>query len=175
LVVENKANNQPLEMATVSSIKPNLFATTDAKGEVDISKFQNVEEIEIRVLGFDNQTVSYKQLMNWNFEIKLKPSEEVLKAIIVTANKAEEQKENVPQTIVTISASEIKTQNYQNMADVLQNSGVVSVQKSQQGGGSPVIRGFEANRVLITVDGTLLNYLWKRCFGWCYCHSNHQT
>jgi len=159
LVVENKANNQPLEMATVSSIKPNLFATTDAKGEVDISKFQNVEEIEIRVLGFDNQTVSYKQLMNWNFEIKLKPSEEVLKEIIVTANKAEEQKENVPQTIVTISASEIKTQNYQNMADVLQNSGVVSVQKSQQGGGSPVIRGFEANRVLITVDGVRMNNL----------------
>ena len=42
---------------------------------------------------------------------------------------------------------------------MLSNSGSLFVQKSQQGGGSPVIRGFEASRVLITVDGVRMNNL----------------
>ncbi|NJK83238.1 MAG: TonB-dependent receptor plug domain-containing protein [Saprospiraceae bacterium] len=33
----------------------------------------------------------------------------------------------------------------------------VYVQKSQMGGGSPVIRGFEANKILLVVDGVRMN------------------
>lgn len=47
--------------------------------------------------------------------------------------------------------------NAQNMADVLTNTGQVFVQKSQQGGGSPVIRGFEASRIQLNVDGIRMN------------------
>jgi hemoglobin/transferrin/lactoferrin receptor protein len=39
----------------------------------------------------------------------------------------------------------------------LTHSGNVLVQKSQLGGGSPIIRGFEANKVLIVVDGVRMN------------------
>lgn len=63
------------------------------------------------------------------------------------------------QQIVSISQKEIELQNFQNTADVLANSGTVTVQKSQQGGGSPVIRGFEANRILVLVDGIRMNNL----------------
>src|SRR6185503_17573828 len=41
--------------------------------------------------------------------------------------------------------------------DVLANTGNVFVQKSQLGGGSPSMRGFEASRVLIVVDGVRMN------------------
>ena len=47
--------------------------------------------------------------------------------------------------------------NAQSMAEVLQNSGAAFVQKSQSGGGSPVLRGFEASRVLLQVDGIRMN------------------
>jgi hemoglobin/transferrin/lactoferrin receptor protein len=47
--------------------------------------------------------------------------------------------------------------NQQTTADVLQNSGQVMVQKSQGGGGSPIIRGFEASRLLMVVDGVRMN------------------
>ena len=40
---------------------------------------------------------------------------------------------------------------------MLELSPGVRIQKSQGGGGSPVIRGFEANRVLIVVDGVRMN------------------
>ncbi|MBK5270507.1 MAG: TonB-dependent receptor plug domain-containing protein, partial [Bacteroidia bacterium] len=47
--------------------------------------------------------------------------------------------------------------------DLLINTGNVFVQKSQQGGSSPVLRGFEANRVLLVVDGIRMNNAIYRC------------
>jgi hemoglobin/transferrin/lactoferrin receptor protein len=44
-----------------------------------------------------------------------------------------------------------------NTGDVLAQNGKVFVQTSQLGGGSPVLRGFEANKVLIVVDGVRMN------------------
>ena len=41
--------------------------------------------------------------------------------------------------------------------ELLQGSGQVHLQMSQQGGISPVLRGFEANRVLLVVDGVRMN------------------
>lgn len=42
-------------------------------------------------------------------------------------------------------------------ADALADLSGVYIQKSQFGGGSPVVRGFEANRVLLVVDGVRMN------------------
>ena len=59
--------------------------------------------------------------------------------------------------VSVISAKEIAQANQPNTADLLQNSGQVLVQKSQQGGGSPIMRGFEANKILLVVDGVRMN------------------
>ena len=48
-------------------------------------------------------------------------------------------------------------QNPQTAADLLSVSGKVFVQKSQQGGGSPMIRGFATSRLLYSVDGVRMN------------------
>jgi Outer membrane cobalamin receptor protein len=56
-----------------------------------------------------------------------------------------------------ISPSVIQNFNAQSTADLISNSGMVAMQKSQQGGGSPMLRGFEASRVLLVVDGVRLN------------------
>ncbi|MFW0737704.1 TonB-dependent receptor plug domain-containing protein [Flavobacterium sp. T12S277] len=63
------------------------------------------------------------------------------------------------QEIKPISQKEIEFQKSQNTADLLANTGTISVQKSQQGGGSPVLRGFEANKILLLVDGIRMNNL----------------
>lgn len=47
--------------------------------------------------------------------------------------------------------------NPMNMAQLIENTGSVSVQRSQGGGGSPVIRGFEANKILLVIDGVRMN------------------
>ncbi len=59
--------------------------------------------------------------------------------------------------IEIISRETVKLENPQTSADMLQNTGSVLVQKSQGGGGSPIVRGFEANKLLLVIDGVRMN------------------
>jgi len=86
-------------------------------------------------------------------------SQKELSEIVVSGNKFAEKKKNIVQKIDIISSSYIKKANAQNMGDLLMSTGNVFVQKSQQGGSSPVIRGFEASRILFVVDGVRMNNL----------------
>ncbi len=83
--------------------------------------------------------------------------EKTLEEVVISANKFSERKRNVNQKIDIITAKAIANFNAQNTGDLLINTGNVFVQKSQQGGSSPVIRGFEASRVLLVVDGIRMN------------------
>ncbi|OFX20157.1 MAG: hypothetical protein A2033_17265 [Bacteroidetes bacterium GWA2_31_9] len=82
-----------------------------------------------------------------------------IKEAVISANKAVETKKTVSQQIQVISAKEIESNQSQSTADLIANTGSVFVQKSQMGGGSPVIRGFEASRILIVIDGVKMNNL----------------
>jgi hemoglobin/transferrin/lactoferrin receptor protein len=84
-------------------------------------------------------------------------TEKTLGEVVVSANKFSERKRNVNQKIDIITAKAIAGINAQNTGDLLINTGNIFVQKSQQGGSSPVIRGFEASRVLLVVDGIRMN------------------
>ncbi|RMG20997.1 MAG: TonB-dependent receptor [Bacteroidetes bacterium] len=80
-----------------------------------------------------------------------------MEEVVFTANKFQEKKEDIPFQIEVINAKTIAFQNPQTSADLLMQQGSVFVQKSQQGGGSPNLRGFEANKVLIVIDGVRMN------------------
>ena len=82
-----------------------------------------------------------------------------LNEVVVSANKVAESKRTVSQQIRSISSKEISLLNVQNAGDLLSATGLVMVQKSQQGGSSPILRGFEASRVLLVVDGVRMNNL----------------
>src|SRR5690606_14493688 len=80
-----------------------------------------------------------------------------LEQVVVSASRWEEDKREVSSRIVTLSQREISLYQPQTAADLLGNSGEVFIQKSQQGGGSPMIRGFATNRLLYSVDGVRMN------------------
>lgn len=80
-----------------------------------------------------------------------------LEEVVFSASKFEERKSDVAPQIMVITKEDIQSQSQQTTADLLQSSGKVLVQKSQMGGGSPIIRGFEANKVLMVVDGIRMN------------------
>ncbi|WP_329807054.1 TonB-dependent receptor plug domain-containing protein [Flavobacterium facile] len=82
-----------------------------------------------------------------------------IEEIKINSNKISIDKNQTPSQIEIISKEKIEFQNFQNTGDMLANSGALFVQKSQQGAGSPVIRGFEASRVLLLVDGVRMNNL----------------
>jgi len=80
-----------------------------------------------------------------------------LDEVVTTASRFAELKRNVAQQTIVITSKKLEEFNAQNTADALQMSGMVGVQKSQQNGGSLQIRGFEASRVLMVVDGVRMN------------------
>ena len=82
-----------------------------------------------------------------------------LSEIVISANKIPEQRRNIAQQIKIVTPSVIRNLNAQTSGDLIQNTGLVAVQKSQQGGGSPMLRGFEASRVLLMIDGVRMNNL----------------
>ena len=82
-----------------------------------------------------------------------------LDRVVVSSQRFAKQKRTISQQVESISKKEIELQNNQNTADIFSNMGMLSVQKSQQGGGSPVIRGFESSRILLMVDGIRMNNL----------------
>lgn len=97
------------------------------------------------------------QLDKADFIIYLKTNANTLDEMVVSANRIPEKKRDVIQKIRVIKSEEIQNQNQSSMADLVGASGNVFVQKSQLGGGSPIIRGFETNKVLMVVDGVRMN------------------
>ncbi|MFM2202308.1 MAG: hypothetical protein RL040_1508 [Bacteroidota bacterium] len=82
-----------------------------------------------------------------------------LNEIVISYNKTEEKKNNIAQQIEVIDSKSINRAQSQTTADLIAQNGSVLVQKSQQGGGSPIIRGFEASRILLVIDGVRMNNL----------------
>lgn len=82
-----------------------------------------------------------------------------IEEIKINSKKITIDKNQTPSQIEIFSKEKIEFQNFQTTADMLANSGALFVQKSQQGGGSPTIRGFEASRILLLVDGVRMNNL----------------
>lgn len=137
--------------------KNNLNSNTNEIGVADISLLDKSGDIIAYHAAYSSYTLTEIEKTKSVLEIQLHAKTVVLDEIVLSANRKSESKMDVPYSINVISQKEIEFGNQATSADVLQNTGAIFVQKSQLGGGSPVLRGFEANKVLIVVDGVRMN------------------
>lgn len=144
-------------MATVISENSKVYSITNADGQADISKMENANSIKIQLIGYKTQVKSFSQLKEDNFKIHLESSNISLDEVVVSGTRWKQNSRDVPSKIASISSKDVAFQNPQTAADLLSLSGKVYIQKSQQGGGSPMIRGFATNRLLYSVDGVRMN------------------
>lgn len=156
LTLKDQETLQPLEAATLSSSRPEAFATTNSQGQVDITPFIGADSIIVRSLGYAIQVVSYEQLLKAE-SLYLVATDVTIDRVVVTASRWQQTQRDVPNKVTVISSKTTALQQPQTTADLLALSGEVYIQKSQYGGGSPMIRGFATNRLLITVDGVRMN------------------
>lgn len=94
--------------------------------------------------------------MSLNLLAQTDTTTKMLQDVVIYANKFPALSKNIVQRVVALTDKAL-IQQQANTADILTASGQVFVQKSQAGGGSPVVRGFEASRVLLMVDGIRMN------------------
>lgn len=158
LLVLDKQTQNPIEWVGVKGEGANnLYLMTDKKGEVDISEFEENSEIEIAHVSYQKIITSVQHLRETDFKIFLEPDVITMDEVVVSATRWQQDKKELSFRIVSISNQNIQLNNPQTMADLLALSGEVFVQKSQQGGGSPMIRGFSTNRLIYSVDGVRMN------------------
>ena len=130
----------------------NKNSTSNKNGIVDLSPYADDEIIDVFHIGYKRTQLQKKDIQN-NLII-LNSSNVLLNEVVLhTSLNIEENKTQV----IKLNQSEISETLSKNPAEILEKSSGVIVQRSQNGGGSPNIRGFEANRILLVVDGVKLN------------------
>lgn len=157
VAVYDKATMQPAFPVAVSATNRNEIINVMENGMADISVFKNHETIMFSSPAFETYITSYSEIAKNNFKIFLTEKIVRLEEVIISSSRFDEKKTDVSRQVEVISYKEIQLLNAQTSADVLEKSGEVFVQKSQLGGGSPVLRGFEANKVLMVIDGVRMN------------------
>lgn len=155
--VIDRSSLKPLEYVNVYNASAQISTQTDEDGAFDFSLFANVDSVTFSLIGFHSLTLSTDQIIENEYVVKLGESRIALSEVVVAANRWEQNKREVAQKISSIQAREVAFQNPQTTADLLDATNQVFVQKSQLGGGSPMIRGFATNRVLLVVDGVRMN------------------
>jgi hemoglobin/transferrin/lactoferrin receptor protein len=147
----------PLKNVIISHTGSSLKTISNEKGEADISPFKDSNEINFRLISHVPLTISFKKLYVNGFKLQLVSKSMSLNEMVFSSSKWNQKKEEIPAQIAILTQKELELYNPQTAADLLGSSGKVFIQKSQQGGGSPMIRGFATNRLLYSIDGVRMN------------------
>lgn len=155
-VLESESR-QPIPGVTIYNQNKTITVITDFEGIASLNSFSDTEDLYFEDFLHKKLKIKKATILANNHTVLLEPKIEGLDEIVISASKFEQNKRDIPQKIIGISAKEIQISNPQTSADLLESSGNVFIQKSQLGGGSPMIRGFSTNRLLLTVDGVRMN------------------
>ncbi|MBV6479753.1 MAG: Vitamin B12 transporter BtuB [Ignavibacteria bacterium] len=156
--VVDKTNLTPVEGAKIyDNSDMSKFVITNQSGNADISSLGEAEVLRIQADGFQDIIIGVSGLKAAKNIIGMVERSYTTDEVIVSTTNFDRNIKLQPQQVEILNSDNIKFYNTQTTADMLLNSGDVLVQKSQLGGGSPILRGFEANRILIKVDGVRLN------------------
>ncbi len=158
LVIIDGSSKDPLEGVALYNESKSTATLTNSEGVADLSLFETGELIFVQYFGFKIRSFTLGALeYNERFEFRLLPEEQALDEVILSVARNASTRKQIAEKVTIIGPQEILTQRPATGADLVSLSPGVRVQKSQGGGGSPVLRGFEANRLLLVVDGVRLN------------------
>lgn len=148
-----------IENVSISNVTKSKELFTDEKGRANLSAFNINDTLTFDHPSYKREKLPVSQILQEGGWVYMEHLSNMLKGVAIVAPLRKEIKElrKSPNQSEIITADKLEKLNAQTTADVLQNTGAIQVQKSQMGGGSPIIRGFEANRVLLVIDGVRMN------------------
>ena len=156
IIVKDSLTKRAISSSFAYGNDTKVFQKANIKGEIKLDKFQDLDSINIFSSGYKKVKLAMKNI-NDKQEILLVSTIYELDEIVLSANKWEQAKIDLSSRVESINKDEISFRNPQTSADLIGQTDYVYVQKSQMGGGSPMIRGFATNRVLLVVDGVRMN------------------
>jgi hemoglobin/transferrin/lactoferrin receptor protein len=155
--VIDKRSGIGIENVVIYNLELSKSVQTNAQGIADLSVFIEEDILNFQHPSYHDRIIAYADIPETGYIIDLEERIIKIDEVIISASKWEQNPELIPNTVVSINSKSIDFDNPPTTADMLDQSGQVFMQKSQLGGGSPMIRGFAANKLLIVVDGVRMN------------------
>ncbi|MES2515666.1 MAG: TonB-dependent receptor [Bacteroidota bacterium] len=155
ITIRDQSSREPLENVVIQD-KNNLQVKTNVKGKADVSTLLKGDSLFVFQYGYAAKKV-WLGTEAADLAIDLSSKSVNLNEVVFSANRKMESKIDVPYQMEVIKQKDIEFANPATTGDMLQNTGQVFIQRSQAGGGSPSLRGFEANKVLLVIDGVRMN------------------
>ncbi len=156
ITVKDENTNENLPDVVIFNENKSQSIITDLDGIVDLSLFSSDENIFFQLLGYSTLEILKIEVLNGT-TIYLQSESQNLEEVILSVARSESNVNQIAEKVSVIKSEDLFLSSPASGAELLELSPGVRVQKSQGGGGSPIIRGFEANRVLIVVDGVRMN------------------
>ena len=156
ITVKDEITNENLPDVVIFNENKSQSIITDLDGVVDLSLFSSDENIYFQLLGYSTLKILKTEVLN-GMTIYLQSESQNLEEVILSVARSESNVNQIAEKVSVIKSEDLFLSSPASGAELLELTPGIRVQKSQGGGGSPIIRGFEANRVLIVIDGVRMN------------------
>ncbi|AUC16428.1 TonB-dependent receptor [Tenacibaculum sp. SZ-18] len=156
ITVYDGETGKVIEAVALYNLDKSISAITNKNGRVDISEFSK-GIIYFSHVSYAEFSVRKSDILLNNNVVYLSKESEQLDEVVISVLKAKAKANRIAEQIEVFNAKEIQKLSPQTSAEILEVIPGIRVQRSQLGGGSPVLRGMESNRVLLVVDGVRMN------------------
>lgn len=154
--VENASTGEPVISVAIFNQDKTRSILTDLEGYASLKLFNDTDTLFFQHPSYLRFSITYKKAVSKR-KITLERKNIIIPEFVITASKHLENKHDIAYQVDVLSPRTLERIPSQTSAEILTKTGNIFVQKSQAGGGSPVLRGFEANKVLLVIDGVRMN------------------
>jgi hemoglobin/transferrin/lactoferrin receptor protein len=146
----------PIETVAVFNSTRERGAVTDSLGRIGLSIFLEEDTVIFQHPSFQTASFPMKDLAR-RTSVALVRKNILIDEYVISASKSRESKQTIPYMVDVLEDHMLMESTGFTAAGILEGTGNIMVQRTQGGGGSPILRGFEANKILLVVDGVRLN------------------
>ncbi|MFW5820913.1 MAG: TonB-dependent receptor plug domain-containing protein [Bacteroidota bacterium] len=152
----NESTQEPVSNVALFTNSKNIATLSDARGIANISIFKETDSIFFQHSSYNSEVYLKNDLIRKPL-VYLSKRIILIDEFVISATRTRESESNVAFQIDVLENDHLIKNTSQTSAELLQSTGNIVIQKSQGGGGSPIMRGFEANKVLLVLDGVRMN------------------
>ncbi|MEZ5069411.1 MAG: TonB-dependent receptor [Bacteroidales bacterium] len=152
----NAGDHAPVPYVAVFNQQKNRSTLSDSLGTIDLRLFKAEDTLEFQHPSYLSRKMPWSGLKGKQ-NLTLYRRNVLLDEFVISASKSRESTMEIPARVDVLAGDAIRHSGGFNSAEILEATGNILVQKSQGGGGSPILRGMEANKILLVVDGVRMN------------------
>ena len=156
ITIVDSTSGRPIRAVLVFDSEKINRTVSNRNGTVYLNSFKDSDSIIFAHIVYQRKALPYKSLKDGD-KIILSPKALGLNEVVLSVSRNIQNVATLSRKVSVINRSSFNLDLPRNTAEMLYHGGGIHVQKSQSGGGSPLIRGFEANRVLLVIDGVRMN------------------